>query len=145
MSQSDYISHKKIANILKRQENLGNVLNSQEYTDFKTFELVNTIKDSHITYNGILPGTKQNVFGMEMEVSGNCPNMIFCAHTKSRANRVNQNLPMFSNYRSNISKNGYFWDQKTKQLLCLQKQFEECDSFLDRRKYFYRRRIWFKK
>ena len=139
MSQSDYISHKKIANKLKRQENLGNVLNSQEYTDFKTFEMVNTIIDDNLTYNGILPGMKQNVFGMEMEVSGNCPNMIFCAHTKTRANRVNQNLQMFSHYRGNVSKNGYFWDRKTKQLLCLQKQFEECDSFI------HRRRIWFPK
>ena len=141
MSQSDYIRHKKIAHILKDQENLGNVLNSQEYTDFKTFELINTIYDSNIIYNGILPGTKQNVFGMEMDVSGNCPNMVFCTKTKSRGNRktTTQTLPMFSHYRGRISKNGFFLDQKTKQLMCLQKQFKECDSFL------HRRRIWFEK
>jgi hypothetical protein len=141
MSQSDYISHKKIANILRRQENLGNVLNSQEYTDFKTFELVNTITDDNLTYNGILSGTKQNVFGMAMDVSGNCPSMVFCTNTESRLNRTTnkQTMPMFSHYRGKISKNGYFWDQKTKQLLCLEKEFKECDSFL------YRRKIWFKK
>jgi hypothetical protein len=139
MSQSDYIGHKKIANILKHQEKLDNVLNSQEYTQFKTFALANTIVDSNITYNGIVPGTRQNVFGMEMEVSGNCPNMVFCTDTNSRANRVGQNLQMFPHYRGNVSKNGSYWDRKTKHLLCLQKQFEECDNFL------YRRKIWFKK
>ena len=140
MSQSDYISHKKIAHILKDQENLGNVLNSQEYTDFKTFELSNTIIDSNITYNGILPRNKQKVFGMEMDVSGNCPSMVFCRNTKSRRNRNKTTpMPMFSHYRGNISKNGFFWDQKTKHLLCLEKEFKECDNFL------YRRRIWFQK
>ena len=138
MSQSDYIKHKKMANILKHQENLGNVLSSQELTNFKTFELSNTIYDNSITYNQILPGNKQNIFNMEMEISGNCPNIVFCVDTNLRANRAERTIPMFSHYRGKISKNGNYWERKTKHLLCLEKQFKECDSFL------HRRRIWFK-
>jgi hypothetical protein len=139
MSQSDYIRHKKMANILKHQENLGNVINSQDLTNFRTFELSNTIYDNSVTYNQILPGNKQNIFNMEMEISVNCPNVVFCTNTNNRPNRSLRPLPMFSHYRGKISKNGYFWDQKTKNKLCLEKEFKECDSFL------YRRNIWFKK
>lgn len=145
MSQSDYIRHKKIANILKHQndgeynkKNLGIFVHSQDLTNFKTFELSNTIYDRNVTYNQILAGNKQNIFNMEMKISGNCPNVIFCTNTNNRPNRTKQNIPMFSHYRGKISKNGYFWDQKPKNLLCLEKEFMECDSFLYRRKFLYK-------
>ena len=136
MSQSDYIKHKKIANILKDQENLGNVLHSQDLTHFKTFQLSNTIYDNQITYNQILPENKQNIFNMEME-TGNCPTFLFCKDTNDRPNRTQHILPMFSHYRGQISKNDYFWGMKNKHQLCLQKEFKECDSFLFKRKYFF--------
>jgi len=128
MSQSDYIRHKKMANILKHQENLGNVLNSQDLTSFRTFELSKTIYDDSLTYNEILPGNKVN-----------CPSFLFCTGTNTRPNRSKRSIPMFSHYRGKISKNGYFWEQKTKNKLCLEKEFKECDSYL------YRRKIWFKR
>jgi len=128
MSQSDYIRHKKMANILKHQENLGNVLTSQDLTSFRTFELSKTIYDDSLTYNEILPGNKVN-----------CPSFLFCTGTDNRPNRSKRIIPMFSHYRGKISKNGYFWEQKTKNKLCLEKEFKECDSYL------YRRKIWFKR
>ena len=138
MSQSDYIRHKKIANILKHQkENLGNVLHSQDLTNFKTFQLSNTIYDNSVTYNKLLQGNKQNVFDMEIEITENCPNMVFCVNTNDRPNRTKQNIPMFSHYRGKISRNEYFWGKKNRHQLCLQKEFKECDSFLFKRKYFF--------
>jgi len=134
MSQSDYIRHKKMANILRDQENLGNVLNAQDLTHFKTFQLSNTIFDSNVTINNhILPENTQIVFNIEMDTSGNCPNIAFCTGTDKRANRTKQNIPMFSHYRGKISKNEYFWGKKNKHQLCLQKEFQECDSFLYKR------------
>jgi len=134
MSQSDYIRHKKMANILRDQENLGNVLNSQDLTNFKTFQISNTILDGNIYNNQLIPANKQIVFDIEMEISGNCPNIVFCTGTNDRANRTNkQSVPMFSHYRGKISKNEYFWGKKNKHQLCLQKEFQECDSFLYKR------------
>lgn len=123
-----------MANILKYQkENLGNVLHSQDLTNYKTFQISNTVYDNSVTYNQILPADKQNIFNMEMEISGNCPSILFCAHTNNRANRMKQNMPMFSHYRGKISRNEYFWGKKNKHQLCLQKEFKECDSFLYKR------------
>jgi len=133
MSQSDYIRHKKMANILTDQENLGNVLNAQDFTEFRTFVLSHTIDDSNVTYNQMVPENKRNVFNME--ITKNCPSIAFCTGTSDRPNRKTQSMPMFSHYRGKISKNGYFWEQKPKHLLCLEKEFKACDSFLYRRRF----------
>lgn len=148
MSQSDYITHKKNAHILKDKENLGNVLDSQSLTGFKTFSLANTIYDESITYNELLPANKQRVFGMEMEVDQICPTFTLCKNTHTRPYRQLQmgnvrfdGMPRFTNYRTcgnSTSKDGYFWHLKTKEALCLEKEFKQCDD------YYYRRRIWFK-
>ena len=139
MSQSDYITHKKTAHILKDQENLGNIINAQSLTDFKRFVIPNTIYDNNMTYNQLLPVNKQLVFDLELDVSGVCPTFVLCKNTQTRPNRSNSAIPMFSHYRKKISTDGYFWNQKMQEMLCLEKEFKECDDYL------YRRRIWFKK
>lgn len=137
MSQSDYIQHKKIANILRNRK-LENVVSSQLITEFKTFVFSNSTYDESVTPNQLVPPGMQLVFGMEMEVD-RCPLFIFCNHTNLRPHRQQTVLPMFSNSRAEISKDGFFWNQKMKELLCLEKEFKQCDEYL------YRKRLWFKR
>lgn len=139
MSQSDYIQHKKIANVLKDQSNLANTVNGQEFTEFKTFDIANRVNNTTLTYNQLGLSNKQRVFNMEMDVSGNCAHYSFCVNPKTRTNRKNMNLRMFTYNPQHVSKDGYFWNQKQREMLCLEKEFKECDE------YYYRRRIWFKK
>ena len=167
MSQSDYIAHKKNAHILRkykdnlgnvRSQNLTNVLESQQLTGFKTFALSNAIYDKNLTYNELLPAEKQRVFGMEMDVSGICPIFSGCKNTDVRDYRILQTgnmttkynettdrmeeYPRTTNYTTSgnsTSKDGYFWHLKTREKLCLEKEFKDCDE------YYYRRRIWFQK
>lgn len=69
MSQSDYIKHKKISNIIPSQ--LPNILNNKDYVDYKQYYLVNTIENTKENYNiATIPNT-QNVFNMNLRVS-NC-------------------------------------------------------------------------
>lgn len=150
MSQSDYIAHKKNANLLlpNNASHLGNVLSSQVYTGFKTFELPNTISDETITHNQLQDPTKQTIFGMEMDVSGNCPSYTLCKNTHTRPNRVLQmgnilydGTPRMTNFTTSgnsTSKDGYYWSLKSREQLCLGNEFKQCDE------YYYRRRIWFK-
>jgi hypothetical protein len=140
MSQSDYIRHKKTAHILNDEDNLGNVLNGQLFTQLKTYELPNTIYDESLTYNQLLPSDKQNIFQMEKNVN-NCPSYILCRNTQNRAHRSTGPLRMFLSPRTSgsISQNEYFWNQKLQNKLCLENEFKECDD------YFYYRRYWIAK
>jgi len=138
MSQSDYITHKKMKHVLKDEVNLGAIVDAQVFTNIKRYVLPNKIVNSNIAYNDIVPENQQSVFGMKMNVK-NCPSYDLCTNIRNRKNRSERLLPMFSHYRKNPSKDGYFWNQKTKEMLCLEKEFKECDT------HFYRRRIWFKK
>ena len=140
MSQCDYIQHKKIAHEMKDQANLGKVINPQTYTSFKMFDSVNTIKSTNVTFNQLAPTEKQRVFDMEMNVSAVCPAYAICGQDKNtRGNRAGQlrNLRMFTYCPNVVSTKGFFWSQKQKELLCLEKEFKQCDE------YHYRRRIWF--
>ena len=95
MSQSDYLKHKKTAHILKQQERqvadnakkeLRAVLGSGEYTDFKRYELSNSIVNTNTNYNKLVPEGKNIIFEMEMDVSY-CPVFELCNDTSQRNNR----------------------------------------------------------
>ena len=111
--QSSYLENKKRKNILRHpEENLGNVLNSQLLTDLKSYVF------SHELYT--------------TDTGENTPTYNFCQNTQNRPNRKPHCQPMFSHYRKGVSAGGYFWYQKSKELLCLQKEFQKCDEYRHR-------------
>ena len=126
-----------MAYILQHPENLGNVLHSQDLTNFRTFVVSNY--DSDENYNQKLPVNRQNVF--DMAITRNCPNIKFCTKDSEENRPTKLSMPMFSHYRGKISKNGYFWEQKPNHMLCLEKEFKACDSFLYRRKFTFVRNL----
>jgi hypothetical protein len=89
-----------------------------------------------------MPDTKL-VFDMEMKnptrVNG-CPNYIFCRNTRNRVNRKDTYIPMFSLVSRKMGKDQYFWYEKKHEMLCMGKQFENCDYF-----YYKKRAIWLDK
>lgn len=86
MSQSDYLKYKKTATVLKQQNEMPKVLNSQELSEYKMFSLENTITNTIMTRNTlILPGTVR-IFGINKKVS-NCPSFQVCSSTNTRTNR----------------------------------------------------------
>ena len=89
MSQSDYIKYRKISTQLKldASRNQLPVFDSSTYLDYKDYVLENTIVDTNITYNMLIPSGKQIVFGMERRVN-NCPTTYECVNTNKRANRT---------------------------------------------------------
>lgn len=138
MSQSDFIQRKKMANILKKgqQKSLGNTMDSKMLIGIKSFVYANHIENHNVRRNQLVPEGKQRIFGMEVNsiaCKANCPNYNFGNGTRNRENRSDTIMPLCSHYRSNISKNAYFIEQKENNLLCLEKVFEECDDFFDRK------------
>lgn len=138
MSQSDYIKNKKIAVQIKNKTDLGNVINSGLLTEIKTYVLPNTIVNTSFQLAKLNDTNIKNVFGMEKNTD-TCPQFKLCVNTRSRENRSEKPLKMFTHYRQNSVQKKYFWDQKLKEKNCIAKEFKECDEYL------YRRRIWFKK
>ena len=67
MSQSDYIKHLKTSTQLKldASRNQLPVFDSSVYLDYKEYVIENTVIDTNITYNMLLPSNKQIIFGME--------------------------------------------------------------------------------
>lgn len=98
MSQSDYIKFKKTATKLSVDNRfLGNkepaVFDAGNYTDFKQFNIENTILNTSPTYNYIKPSGHQIVFNMDKVVTS-CPTFLTCNETNTRPNRV----PMSASY-----------------------------------------------
>ena len=89
MSQSDYIKYKKTINELKTRK-LPAVLDSQDYTLFKTYSLETNIPNTKIESNQLVPAGRQVIFDMEMKTS-TCPKFIMCTKTNTRPNRVLNN------------------------------------------------------
>lgn len=95
MSQSDYLKHKKIATLLKiDQVDFNPVLDSQQYIQFKQFQLNNTIISSNQQWSNIDYNTKQRIYSMDLDVS-NCTPFIVCSNTDKRPHRV----PMLDIYK----------------------------------------------
>jgi hypothetical protein len=87
MSQSDYIRYKKNGTILKQQSKLPAVLEPEDLTEFKEYSLENTIFNTKIQYNQLIPANKVVVYGMERTPTS-CPTFAVCSNTNSRTNRV---------------------------------------------------------
>lgn len=154
MSQSDYIQHKKMARTLRLNKNgrsdLGNVLESNQITEFKKYQMANTIVNTVPTYNELLLSTKRRKFGME--IGKTCPEFAFCRNSngdsiyKQRKNRsivlnphmqtpnVNGDKPLCKVAPNMISTNEYFWIQKRNPPQCFfNKQFEQCEFYFNKR------------
>jgi hypothetical protein len=89
MSQSDYIKYKRVATILRKNDQPP-VMESQTYLDLKEFALVNTIVNTKPVTNLLtLPTTPatQIIFDMA-KVVNNCPTFPICTNTNTRKNRV---------------------------------------------------------
>lgn len=88
MSQSDYLKHKRIANELSIDHSLNHlpVLESQNYTSYRSYALKNDIVNTKTILNRITPSNKQIIFDVEKTVSG-CPDFIDCSNTHLRPNR----------------------------------------------------------
>lgn len=86
MSQSDYIQYKKTGVQLRDLSNESSVLSQKIYNSFTNYNLENTIPNTKITYNQLIPINKQIVFGSEKTVK-NCPTFILCSGTQARSNR----------------------------------------------------------
>lgn len=100
MSQSDYIKYKKTSNKLRIDNTSINnkepaVFVSSDYTDFKQFNLENTINDTSPTFNYIVQDGRHLVFGMDKVVSS-CPQFIDCNGTNLRPNRVPMSASRFT-------------------------------------------------
>lgn len=88
MSSSDYTKLKRTGVILKNLAEEPYVLDDSEYTDFIDYNLENTITNSKITYNKLIPPNHQIVFNMD-RISTGCPTFALCSQTQSRPNRKN--------------------------------------------------------
>ena len=87
MSQSDYIKYKKTSVQLKINE-FPPIHDSNTYDELKNYALENTIQNSKITYNQLIPSNKIIVFSMEKSTVNTClSNFPLCQNTNSRANR----------------------------------------------------------
>lgn len=100
MSQSDYIKFKKTSTKLAIDNKLiGNkepaVFDAGDYTDFKQFNIENTILDTSPTYNYIKPHGHQIVFKMDKVVSS-CPAFAVCSKTNTRPNRIPMSAAYFT-------------------------------------------------
>ena len=139
MSQSDYIKHKKNATILKRQNDLEIILNSQDFTNYKEFELLNTIKNTLHTPNQLTETNKHKIFKIEKNAT-NCARFIVCSTpggqtTNDRPNRVLTMTDLMGKrgYKRRNAYQEYFINQKVNNLIMPCKMFAECD------RYFYLR------
>lgn len=87
MSQSDYLSYKKIKLELQKQNKMPPVLNSGNYTLFKQFNLENTIVNTSQRYNELVPTHEKKVFHMNKPLFDvSCQTFSMC-ETIHRPNR----------------------------------------------------------
>jgi hypothetical protein len=87
MSQSDYIQHKRVAVELKTQSKLPSTIESGKYTNYKEFELENTIASTKLRYDKLLQANSVNVFGVPVINAQNCTTFTLCSGTNTRPNR----------------------------------------------------------
>jgi hypothetical protein len=130
MSQSDYIKFKKTATKISIDNRSINnkepaVFESGNYTDFKQFNLENTINNTSPTFNYIVPTGHQIVFGMDKVVSS-CPGFIDCIDTNVRPNRVPMSTSRFTPTPSRLNWNALNTLNKQRFLDC------KCDTSLYR-------------
>jgi len=95
MSQSDYIKYKKMSTVLSNKKHYPPVLNSQDYTNFKQYGIENTIPDTKLIENSLIPSGSTLVFDM-LKVVSSCPTVILCSNTNARPWRVPMSKVQFT-------------------------------------------------
>jgi hypothetical protein len=98
MSQSDYLKYKRVATILKVDNNKAKqppVFASQDYVNFKEFSLENTIISTNLRYNRFTVSGDVYILGMNKLV-GNCATFPVCKNTHLRTNRVANSTVYFT-------------------------------------------------
>ena len=99
MSVSDYIKYKRVGtqlrNVLPNEKKQAPpVFDDQMYIDFKQYTIENTIFDSKLVENSLIPAGSNIVFDM-LKVVRDCPKFpLVCNGTGIRTNRV----PMLAVY-----------------------------------------------
>lgn len=86
MSQSNYINHLRDSTILKEQRKLPYVLNAKDYTQYKSFSLINTIPNTKNSFSQLSSNGNTNIFDMEKNTM-NCSRFQLCKNTNQRINR----------------------------------------------------------
>jgi len=80
MSQSDYISKKKILFELQEQSKLPRILTSQFYTRCLKYSILK---------NNIDNNDEKNIYNtLQTTTKNKCPNFIICMNTNKRPNRI---------------------------------------------------------
>ena len=111
MSVSDYIKYKRVGTQLRdilpnSKKQSPAVFDDQMYIDFKQYTIENTILDSKLVENSLIPAGSTVVFDVLKSVT-NCPQFPVCKNTNTRTNRV----PMSEVYYYQQPKPTY-WKQK---------------------------------
>lgn len=86
MSQSDYIRYKKTGVQLKDLKREDPVLTNTLYRAFIAYNLENTITNTKVVYNQLIPPGRQIIFNID-KVATKCPQFIYCRGTQARSNR----------------------------------------------------------
>lgn len=87
MSQSDYIKYKRVSQELKAINKLAPVLDPNDYVDYKEYSLENSIQNTKLQYNQLIPSGKKIIFNMEKSNTTTCPVFTICKNTNARTNR----------------------------------------------------------
>lgn len=87
MSQGDYIKYKRVANELLSQSKLAPVLNARQYTNYKEFNIENTVLNSAVTYDKLNLPNMAIVYDIRQTRASTCPGFTLCRGTNARANR----------------------------------------------------------
>ena len=98
MSQSDYIKYKRVSNQLRIDNTTTKqkpVFDCQKYLDFKQYALENTIINTNLDLNKLVPSGYQRVFDMD-KIVGNCASFPVCTRTDLRTNRVPMSTVYFT-------------------------------------------------
>lgn len=88
MSQSDHIKHLKLATELKQQIDFAPVLEEKNYTLFKEYSIMNSIKNTSKRYGQLSTPNINPIFETQQAEVDNCPTFIVCHNTNQRPNRT---------------------------------------------------------
>jgi hypothetical protein len=106
MSQSDYIRYKRVSTTLRdlssNPTNFPPIISQSDYTDFTNFTMVNTVVNTNINYNEILPTNTIKIFGIPVTNPTNCWTYPLCINTDKRPNRIPPKDIDLSNNLQNI-------------------------------------------
>lgn len=86
MSQNNYTDHLRDSTILREQNKLPYVLNAKDYTQYKSFSLVNTIPNTKISFSQLSSNRNTNIFDIETNTM-ECIEFKLCKNTNQRINR----------------------------------------------------------